>query len=181
MNHSPYIDWLYDDAYDLSPAQAGDLRHHLKECADCRERAAALRQVESALHREPAVSPAAGFAERWQARLQEERTRAHRFQTRLILGLSLSALTTTLGLLAVLTWPYLSSFKAVLWTVAYQFLWLFSQLAGVGEFLTGFLQAMAGMIPLVGWVFAIGMVFELGVLWVVSYRLLTNPRRLENI
>jgi anti-sigma factor RsiW len=180
MNHSPYIDWLYEDAQDLSSTQAGDLRHHLQECDDCRQRAAALRQVESVLNMQTMAAPAAGFAQRWQARLQAERERAHRFQTRLVLCLSLSALVTTLGMLALLAWPYLSSLEAALWVFAYQFVWLVALLAGIGEFASSFLQAMAGVIPAFGWLFAIGMVFELGVLWVVSYRLLTNPRRLGN-
>jgi hypothetical protein len=178
MNHNPYLDWLYEDAHDLSEAQTGQLRSHLAECSECRQRAAALRQVETVFRAKAMAAPAPGFARRWQARLQEERLRAHRLQTRLALGISLSALVTVLAMLALLAVPYIGSIKAAFWTFAYQFLSLYYLLEGVGEFVTGFLQAMAGVIPVFGWLLAIGMVFELGVLWVVSYRLLTNPRRI---
>jgi hypothetical protein len=37
---------------------------------------------------------------------------------------------------------------------------------------------IADLMPLAAWVFGFGLFSEMAVLWVVSYRLLTNPRRI---
>lgn len=178
ITHTPYLDWLYEERGELDTEQAKALSIHLAECRECRQRAEALRQAEVALHTQVMAAPAPGFVQRWQARLQEERMRAHRLQTRLVLGISLSALITVLCMLMLLSWPYLGSFKLAFWGFAYQVMSYYYLVEGLGEFTASLLTAMAGIIPLFGWMLALGMVFELGVLWVVSYRLLTNPRRL---
>jgi hypothetical protein len=180
MNHSPYLDWLFEERGELSTDQAKALSAHLAECGECRRQGEALRQMERVLQNPVMASPAAGFAQRFQARLQEQRRLAHRTQTRLVLGLGLSALVTILGMLALLAWPYIGSLELALWAFAYQLMSYFYFLDGLGEFLAVLLAATASVIPLFGWLLAIGLAVELGVLWVVSYRLLTNPRRLEN-
>jgi hypothetical protein len=179
MNHLPYQDWLFEETQPLSDTQMSELQQHLRECAECRELSSALRQMEASLKMKPMAAPAEGFTLRWQARLQDERALAHRRQTRLTLGFILAGLAGLLGALIVFVWPWLSVLEAVFWAAAYQLYSVVLFLAEVGEFMTNLLQAMTQVIPLAGWVLAIGMVFELGVLWVVSYRLLTNPRRLD--
>jgi predicted anti-sigma-YlaC factor YlaD len=179
MNHSPYQDWLFDDEQPLSDVQMLQLHQHLRECAECRELSSALNQMEASLKQKPMAAPAAGFTQRWQARLLNDRAAAHRRQTRLTLGFILSGLATLLVGMLIFLWPWLTAHEAVFWAAAYQLYSVYLFLASVGEFLTNLLKAMTQVIPLVGWVLAIGMVFELGVLWVVSYRLLTNPRRLD--
>ena len=179
MTHLPYQDWLFDDLQLLSDPQKVELKQHLQTCAECRGLSGALNHVEISLKQKVMAAPAAGFTQRWQARLQEERLRLHRRQTRLTMLMTVSALFTLLSALVIFAWPWLSSLKAVFWAGVYQFYGFYLLLAGIGEFMTSLLLAMTSVIPLVGWVLAFGMVFELGVLWVVSYRLLTNPRRLE--
>lgn len=179
MTHLPYQDWLFDDLQSLSAVQMTELKQHLQDCDECRGLSGALGRVEATLKQKVMVGPAAGFTQRWQARLQEERLRLHRRQTRLTLLLTVSALVTLLSALTIFAWPWLVSLKAVFWAAMYQLFNFYLFLAAIGEFMTSLLLAMTRVVPLVGWVLAIGMVFELGVLWVVSYRLLTNPRRLD--
>ncbi len=135
--------------------------------------------MERSLKQKFFAAPEEGFTMRWQARLEESRRRAHRRQTALTMIFTASSAVTLLGVLAIFLWPWLASFKMVFWAAVYQLYSVYLLLAGVGEFLTQLVLAMAEVIPLAGWVLVIGMVFELGVLWVVSYRLLTNPRRLD--
>lgn len=179
MNHLPYQDWLFEEVQTLTDEQVSALKQHLHDCAECRELSSALHQMETSLKLKPMATLVEGFTQRWHARLQDERATAHRRQTRLTLGFILAGLATLLGGMIIFLWPWLSAHEAVFWAAAYQLYSVYLFLAAVGEFLTNLLRAMTQMIPLAGWVLAIGMVFELGVLWVVSYRLLTNPRRLE--
>ncbi len=79
MNHKPAIDWLFADD-ELSQTQSKVLQEHLAECDSCQDLAESYRQVAFALKRTEQVEPEAGFASRWQARLQASRAKAHRRQ-----------------------------------------------------------------------------------------------------
>jgi hypothetical protein len=46
------------------------------------------------------------------------------------------------------------------------------------DFFSAAFRAATGVVPVVWWVLFAGLLCELGVLWVVSFRLLTNPRRI---
>lgn len=179
MIHLPYQDWLFDEEQELTATQAAELQQHLGSCGECRSLAGALNQMERSLKQMVMAAPEEGFTMRWQARLEEGRRRAHRRQTALTMIFTLSSAVTLLSMLTIFLWPWLAEYKMAFWAAIYQLYSVYLLLAGVGEFLTQLLRAMAEVIPLAGWVLAIGMVFELGVLWVVSYRLLTNPRRLD--
>lgn len=179
MNHSPFQDWIFDDPEQLTQAQSAELHRHVLECADCRTLSQALTGMERSMRRQPVLAPEQGFASRWQSRLQADRALRHRRQTRLAFGISLACLVTLFGGLMLYLWPWLNSFEALVWAILYQFYWVYQVLAAVGEFATRLLVAVSLVIPPALLILAVGMAFELGVLWIVSFRLLTNPRRIE--
>jgi hypothetical protein len=180
MTHQPYDEWLFEAQDDLTMQQRDSLQVHLAGCADCRELAGALYQVESNLRREAQAgpTPAPGFADRWQSRLQADRQRLHRRQTITVLALSLGGALILVGAMLAAAWPWLRSPDMVVWIGLYRAFTLLSYLQGPGEVYPALLRVVSVVVPLAGWVLLLGVLSELSVLWVVSYRLLTNPRRI---
>jgi hypothetical protein len=177
MTHQPFQDWLFEDTLDVTQADA--LHSHLDRCAECSDLLGAYHQVESSLHAAPFVAPAPGFTNRWQARLEAERGRLHRRQVRLAFAVGLAGALALLGLLTILLWPLLDSLDALLWAGVYQLYLVFTIVRQVGGTLAGLARALAPVLPLLFWVVALGLFTQAGVLWVVSYRYITNPRRIE--
>ena len=64
MNHQPFETWLLDDKV-LTAAEKRELNSHLRTCKTC----SALAETGLALRSARAVSPAPGFALRFQHRL----------------------------------------------------------------------------------------------------------------
>ena len=176
MNHQPYRDWLFEDTLDGSKADA--LHSHLETCVECRSLVGAFRQVEHSLHAAPLVAPTEGFTLRFQARLDAERGRMHRRQVKLALVGGISGALILLALLAVLFWPLLDSLDALLWAGIYQAYLAFVFVRGAGEIVAAFAKGLALVLPLAVWVLALGVFTQAMVLWVVSYRYMTNPRRI---
>jgi len=178
MNHLPYEDWLFERPEDLTEQQNAELQTHLEDCMHCRNLVASLGVVEHTLRCAPMLFPAAGFTTRWQARLEAERRRAHRRQVALTLGGSLAGLGALRACLALLTWPRLDSIDATFWAGLYQLRGIYSALQAIGQFFRSLLLEVFDVLPLAIVILGFGLISQLGVLWVVSYRLLTNPRRL---
>jgi hypothetical protein len=176
MNHQPYRDWLFEDTLDSSKADA--LHSHLDACVECRSLVGAFHQVEHSLHTAPLVAPSEGFTLRFQERLDAERVRLHRRQIRLALVFGISGALILLVLLAILFWPLLDSLNAFLWAAAYQLYLGLIFVRQAGQFLAVFAKGLALVLPLAVWVLALGMFTQAIVLWVVSYRYMTNPRRI---
>jgi anti-sigma factor RsiW len=180
MNHQIYQDWLFaleDEA--LDEQQTSTLQAHLQECIECRRLAQAWQNVEGLLRKSPLVGPQAGFAGRVQARVQADRQRAYRRQTILTLGFYGVGAVLLSALIIYLAWPWLRSPAMLGWAWLYRAFVAYSFFGAVGDFLSTMLRAAARVVPLAGWVLLVGLVSELGVLWVVSLRLLTNPRRVS--
>jgi anti-sigma factor RsiW len=176
MSHQAFQDWLFEDTLDVTQSDA--LHSHLETCLECRSLVGAFRQVEHGLRAAPLVAPTDGFTLRWQARLEAERGRSHQRQVWLALGVGLSGALTLLGLLALLFWPMLDSLDALLWAGAYQLYLAFAFARQAGEITGAFAKALAPSLPLVFWIVALGLLTQASVLWVVSYRYMTNPRRI---
>ena len=99
INHRPFDDWLLADQ-PLTPQQKQELQAHLQNCPQC----AALAEVNLALTSARTVSPQAGFADRFQVRLAEQKRamRARNLWGFLILVVSV------VSILAWLAWPLLN-------------------------------------------------------------------------
>ena len=178
MNHKPAIDWLFEDPDELSQTQSNVLQEHLADCDCCQELAEFYRQLAIALKKSEQVGPEAGFASRWQVRLQASREKAHRRQIMATLAFVLGGILVLVGLLVFIAWPWLRSPNLLLWTWIYQLITLFTYANALREVVVPAIWEITDLMPLAAWVFGFGLLSEMAVLWVVSYRLLTNPRRI---
>lgn len=181
MNHIPYEDWLLDDPAQsgqyLSEAEKIELDAHLSECPACRGLSSALRQVENQLHRAEAVSPAEGFNLRWLAHLESSRVRIHRKQSIAMFGVSVGLALGMIVYLIYMAWPLLRTPTVLLWASLYQAIRVLSLANLTREFVANLTVTANISIPPSLWVLAVGIVCQVCVLWLVSYRYLTNPRR----
>ncbi len=172
MNHQPFEDWLLNDK-PIQPKQKLELDAHLRMCNYC----AALAETGRALQSVKKVSPAAGFAARFQQRLVLQRAVERR---RRLWG----AVLFTFGGLVILLWiaaPYLASFFA---SPATQI----TSLVGWGVFLVTTLRAMLeagfvvldvipGFLPPFVWMVLISAFAGISLLWSVSiWRFVRFPR-----
>jgi len=181
MNHRIYEDWLFisqDDPQALTPEQEEVLHAHVQDCETCRSLAVAWEQVENGLRNEPILAPEPGFGLRWQARLQADRLHKHQRQTTTVLIFSSLGLAALLGVMLALAWPWVQTPGVFLWVGLYRFITLFAYADAAEGFLSALFQTATGVIPFAAWIILAGLLSELAVLWGVSYRLLTNPRRI---
>lgn len=178
MNHQLFENWLLSDE-SLSAEQAGALREHLRTCESCRRLQSSWNGV-SLLFRETAqVAPAAGFASRWQARLEEQRRIAQRRQTLAVLSIfggGALLLLLVLGLYAV---ELLRSPGQLMMIWVYRLLLYVSYADAARDFFTSFGSSVLGFIPAQAWLFVFGAISMISVLWTVLYQHLTSPRRIQ--
>ncbi len=181
MNHRLYEEWLfaYQDSEDeLTPQQTTALREHLQGCEACRLLANAWQDLELRLQDVPLLAPEPGFTNRWEKRLQVERQRVQRRQVVITLAFILSGVLALGGTLVFLVWPWLQTPDVLLWTGLYRLYTFYAYLVTASGFLSGLFRTATGSgLSLIWMMVLAGMLSELGVLWVVSFRLLTNPRR----
>jgi len=183
MNHEIFEEWLftyYDERAEekLPSDQILTLQAHLKSCSSCRQLADAWQQVDAQLSAAPVLAPETGFTNRLQMRLEIERQRLQRRQTMAVLGFSILAASLLLGCLVILAMPWMQSPRVLLWAGVYRLITLSAFLENAQDVFVPILQAATGAIPTLWWVLFAGLLTELGVLWIVSYRLLTKPRRI---
>lgn len=176
MNHQFIEEWLFADE-PLTQQEKAQLQEHLSTCAACRQLASAWSDVEGSLHRAAVESPAPGFASRWQARLEADRLRLHRRQSLAILAFSLGGAVLLLASLLIVLWPMLNTPDVLLWVWLSRLLGLISLLEDIEQSVGALFHSASVAIPPLVWVLIAGLLTELAVLWVVSFRLLTNPRR----
>jgi predicted anti-sigma-YlaC factor YlaD len=187
MTHQPYEDWLIEGCgslvgsldHPLAQAEVLSLHEHLQECNECQRLAAALTALETEFRQTPVLAPEAGFSERWLARLEVERARRHQRQSLLILGFSITGAVLLLGSLLIVGLPLMRSSNTVIWVFLYELARMFSLVNSLQGLILVILRTAVGTIPPVGWIFGSGLLSLLGVLWVVSFRLALNPRRVS--
>jgi len=182
MNHQPYLDWIFYDDETVEDQrtlqQQKEFEEHLQGCSYCRSISDAWRGTEGCLQSQTMISPSPGFSSRWKVRLEEDRKLSHRHQTQATLVVSIGGAFLLLASLAILTWPWLSSPSLLLWTWIYHIFTLYSYVELVQEIVIRLLQSATVAVSISWLIISIGLLSELGVLWIVSYRLLTNPRRI---
>jgi hypothetical protein len=176
MYHRPFEDWLLDEE-PLTTEQDALLQEHLRICESCRQLSQAWQQAEVELHRASTLAPQAGFADRWQARYEIEQLKLHRRQVLAALGFSLAGTTLLFGSLILLALPVLSYPKLLLWAWVLRVVNLVSYAGELREMFFSLFNIQTGMISIGGWVMLAGLFSMLVVVWIVSLRLLTAPRR----
>ncbi len=178
MTHQTYLDMLFEDPEDLSHEQALSLENHLASCRRCQEMAYAIKSVDLEMHRSEMAEPQPGFALRFQDRLLVKQHLIHQKQVRLTFGVVAAGLFILGGIFVIFSWPLLRSPSLLAWTAVYQLYVMFTYLDVLEGFVSLFFNVSYSAIPLITYFFFVGFISELAVLWVVSYRLLTNPRRI---
>ena len=181
MTHQAYLDWYFaslDSASEaLTPQQQAELVAHLDGCSECRQWEQTWQALERDLRQETQLAPQPGFTQRWQARQAAENKLRLQRQGIILFTLSIGFMLGLLTLLVYLIWPLAQSPQIVLWSAVYQIARWFSILGAAHTFLSRTVEA-AGLVlsPLI-WVLFMGVTSLLAVSWLVSYRLLTIPRR----
>jgi len=163
MNHRPFEDWLLQDQ-PLTPEQKHELQPHLRTCAAC----AAIAESNLALHSVQMVSPAAGFADRFQIRLTDQRKTA---RIRQIIG----ALVFVIGGLGLVYWlagPLVQQamrFPAEWITSAVSyFLFVLTSIQILSEVSLILMRVIPTFISPFGWLVLISIFGGLGLIWTVS-------------
>ena len=177
MNHQLFEDMIFDEPAELSSEKTRSLEEHLLDCENCRSLATSFHSLTDSIRRSEIVRPAPGFSARWGILLKEKRERAHDRQilrTLVFVGIGLIVLSSSLLLMA---WPLVRSPGLLAWTWVYRLLSVYSYLEGIRAVVVQIVDPSLGAVPLIGWVISTGMLSLLAVLWVVSYRVLTKPRR----
>jgi hypothetical protein len=98
MDHRPFEDWLLDNQT-LTPDQKRQLDAHLRTCSSC----CSLAEVNLALKSVRMAEPAAGFADRFQLRLEAKKKTIRR---RNFIGFFILTVS-VLSLLVWISWPVL--------------------------------------------------------------------------
>lgn len=182
MNHQPYEEWLFYDPGNskeqLSKEEVVELQEHIEGCPSCRELMRAWNEVKVELELTQLISPEKGFADRWAKRLKIIKHQEHRKQALRVFLLFLLGTGVLMGLLIVLLWPFVSSPNDVFWSAYGKFINIYSLLYVVLTSLTTIFNASLKLVPVSLWIILMGIIFELGVIWIVSYRVLTLPRRI---
>lgn len=170
MNHRPFEDWLLDDQ-PLTPEQNRDLQTHLRTCTTC----AAIAESNLALHSARKVTPAAGFIDRFQLRLAEQRKAARVRQT-------IGTLIFVIGGLGLLVWlagpivqEALRSPAEWITTAVSYFLFVLTSIQALNEVTLVLLHIIPDLVSPLGWLMVISVLGGLGLMWIVSIARWTRP------
>jgi hypothetical protein len=176
MSHQPFEDLLFSDGA-LNQRQESALHDHIQSCDSCYQLSLAWRETESQLQAAPVIAPRAGFVARWNARLELDQKRRQGRQNLIMLVSTWGAAAVLLVGLVYLAWPLIQSPKIVILTYLYQLIGLLSLANFVQGLLSALTQGYSGGLQYLWLVLVAGVITLMGVLWVVSIRYLTNPRR----
>ena len=175
LTHPPFNRWLLSGE-PLSPEQNTILQEHLRYCPECSQLQAAWGEAQLQLSSAGQVAPAPGFTRRFQQRLALQRVKRQRRSSWMLF---LGAAGMALFILSLIFWQIAGTFNppasllsglVYLWTYVFVFT----------ERLTDIFGSAARILPsitFVGMVFLVGFSTLMSVLWLVTYRQLTQGRR----
>lgn len=181
MNHKTFEDWLFLNLEpqdgELTSEQSAALEEHLKNCESCRNLSISWRQVEHTLSQKSLVSPEAGFTARWVERQELEQKKIQRRQSLAVLGFLFAGGAALFGSLIIIALPWLGKPEVLFWSWIYRLTTLVTIFDPLHEVLSLLLRGTQASLSPIWLVFAAGILSEIAVLWLVLYRVLTNPRR----
>jgi len=182
MNHRKYEDMFFisqdTQSEKLDPERLAELNLHLEGCQSCQQLVTAWREVDQSFKRSTVVWPETGFTSRWQRRLEADRQQMYGRQALLVLTFCLGAVVLLSGSLFLLTWPWTKTPDLVAWFWISRIFSILSIAGGIRTSVGLIFSTVAGVIPLGAWILLVGLASELAVLWLVSIRLITKPRRI---
>ena len=172
MNHQPFETWLLDDKA-LTLIEKRELDSHLRECKNC----SALAETGLALRSARVVSPASGFALRFQHKLAVQKLAEQRQRLWGLIVLIISGV----GLLGWLLAPILISIanSPVEWLISAAgiFLFMFTSLQAFGEIVTVMVRMLPDFLPPYMWMVILSGLAGMGLLWAVSiWRFARRPQ-----
>ncbi len=163
MNHQPFESWLLDDL-PLASEQRRELDSHLRTCPRC----TALAETGLALRAPRMVTPAPGFTQRFQARLEARRLAERRQR---LWGLILFSVT-GVGILTWLTSPLLGRLadSPAEWInlVLGYLMFLISSVQVLTEVGSVLLRVVPGFVPPIMWMALASVLGGMSLLWTVS-------------
>jgi len=169
MDHRPFEDWLLNNQT-LSANEKRQLNAHLQGCSTC----SALAEVNLALKSVKMVTPAAGFADRFQVRLeaQKKALRRRNFWGFLVL---------TISVLSGLVWIAVPVLKSIIqspvdllasWLSTVVSIWASSEALFQGGRVI--LKVLPGFIPIYVWIVVLLVAGGWSLLWVFSIKKFTK-------
>ncbi len=157
--------------------QSLELSEHLRACEHCRELSDGWQGVERTLKTAAVVSPAPGFAQRWQARLADESIRRGNRQAKYFLAFSLGAAAMLLGVLAVQVWPVVQSPYPILLALAVRILSAYAIAENATSILSTLLTTTLRVIPPTLWIGLAVAMFSISIIWMFVLRKIILLRR----
>ena len=165
MDHRPFEDWLLN-AQTLSAEESRQLNVHLQSCSSC----TALAEVNLALKSVKMAEPAAGFADRFQLRLEAQKAALRRRNFWGFLLLTLSVLS---GLVSI-TLPILKSLiqSPVDWLASWlsTFVSIWASVEALFQGGRVILKVLPGFIPIYVWIVVLLFAGGWSLLWVISLK-----------
>jgi hypothetical protein len=179
MNHKLLEEWLftYLESDDLEAEQSAQLQDHLRDCQTCQNLARSWREVDRHLLGAKLIAPRAGFTDRWQERFERDRQLMQKRQSMAALVFALGGAAVLFGSLILLLWPWIGMPEVFVWSWIYRLSTFVVYVEPANNLISILLQSFSGRISPFWWILLAGLLSELAVLWLVSYRWLTNPRR----
>lgn len=179
MNHKQIEEWLftYLEGDDLEIDQMDQLQDHLIDCEDCQNLVKSWREVDRYLLNADLASPSAGFTQRWQVRFERDHQLLQQRQTLAALIFALGSAFILLASLVILLLPWFGMPEVFVWGWIYRMSELMAYFESANHLVSLLMRAFSGEISPLWWILIAGLLSELAVLWLVSYRWLTNPRR----
>jgi hypothetical protein len=163
MNHRPFEDWLLNDEI-LTPAQKRELDSHLRDCNSC----AALAETGLELRSARSVSPAPGFASRFNVRLAARKMadRRRKVWGAILFGLGGLALLIVLGGPALVS-IFSSPAEWITLVIGY-LLFLVTSLQTLSEMSLSLWRVFSGFVPPFAWMVIASALAGAGLLWTIS-------------
>jgi predicted anti-sigma-YlaC factor YlaD len=181
MNHQPFDQWLLSDD-PLLPEDQSVFEDHLNACQQCRDLQGAWLGVAELFQEVPEVEPAAGFSQRWMARLENEKqmdqVMRHRWQSLILLILFANVIT---GLVILLGTQFLTTFDTPLSLVMsgiYRLTSTVKMINAIQNISITLLRTIIGVVPTGLWaLLGLGLVGSIAT-WIISILSLSAlPRR----
>ncbi|MBI5825842.1 MAG: hypothetical protein HZB18_17580 [Chloroflexi bacterium] len=163
MNHQPFETWLLDDKY-LSTAEKRELDSHLRTCRTC----SALSETGLALRSARVISPAAGFALRFQQKLAVQKVAERRRRLWGLIVLIVSGAALLSWFTAPVVYAFISAPVEWLTAAVGYLLFVFTSVQAFSEIVEVLARMAPNFIPPYAWMVMLSTLAGLGLIWVVS-------------
>jgi hypothetical protein len=181
MKHLPFEDWLFSDD-PMDGDQERELHEHLEICNSCWAISRAWGEVEDILERVPVVEPAAGFGDRFEARLAVELSMEKiRRQNRQSLGLFALTAGTASSIFTILVWQVINtvdSFTSLLLVGIDQVVITVAMINAMHNMLSALTYVVIPSVPPVYWAALAAMISLSTLAWLLLLGHLFNSRRI---